>query len=87
MRPNASRARSTSFRQCASSLMSPETSSALRPASSTQRAGLAGVLILVVVGDKHVGALAGEGDGDGAADTGVPPVMIATRSRRRPLPR
>ena len=32
---------------------------------------LAGVLVLVEVGDQDVGTLAGEGDGDGAADPGV----------------
>src|SRR5690606_28116457 len=33
--------------------------------------GLSRVLLLIEIGNRNVGALAGEGDGDSAADTGV----------------
>src|SRR5690606_5789554 len=36
-----------------------------------QLPGVAGVLVLAQVGDRDVGALLGEGDGDGTADAGV----------------
>src|SRR5690606_27491412 len=60
--------------------------------------GLARVVVLVVVGDRHVGPLAGERDGDGATDAAVAagdqgsatlelartPVALFTVIRRRP---
>src|SRR5262249_22506978 len=33
--------------------------------------GLCGILVLLAVGDQHIGALAGEGDGDRTADAGI----------------
>ena len=60
------------FWQVASSRMSPGHRTALRPAASTRRTVSVGVGFLALeVAEHHVGALAGEGQGDGAADAGV----------------
>jgi len=45
------------------------------------------VLVGAEVDDRHVGALAGEQDGGGAADAAVAPVMRATLAASLPLPR
>ena len=43
----------------------------LAPGLGDQAGGLAGILVLVQVGDGNIGAFTGEGDGHGAADTAV----------------
>ena len=54
-----------------SSLMSPGTSTAATARFLDEAGGLAGVVVFVEIGDKHVGTLAGEGDGNRTADAAV----------------
>ena len=70
--PSSATAVSMIFWQVASSRMSPGQRTALRPAASTSRTvSSASASSLVEVAEHHVGALPGEGQGDGAADAGV----------------
>ena len=62
------RAARRAARQCAGSAISPGSSTALRPGLLDPAGGLFGVLVLVQIGDQHVGALAREGDRDRPAD-------------------
>ena len=72
MPPRSSTARRTISWHCRSSSISPGTVTAFRPASPNPFGRLLSIAFLgLKVGDQHVGALPGEGDGHGAADAGV----------------
>ena len=70
-RPKASTRRATASWQNASSPMSPAIAMQRRPCVLDQALGRLGVLVLVEVDDRDVGALLGEGDRDRAADAAV----------------
>src|SRR5437879_3851426 len=79
MPPHSFTHRSMMVRQRSAELMSPATSTALRPASVFDQAPrFLGVLVFLQISNQHVRALAREGDGDrpsnaaiGAGDHGL----------------
>ena len=66
---------------------SPRTGRARRPALLDEPRRLGGVVVLVEVGDEHVGALAREGQRDGAADAAVAAGDDGRVALELPLPR